>query len=195
SDRVSQYLIRRVIYRDDLPNDVAEVVFRILLFKLFNRIETWELLEKHLGPLTHTRYSFRRYDQVLKRAMARGESIYSAAYIMPSGGSLGYKRKHQNHLTLIERMMASNLPRHLAEARSMEHAFDLIRAYPTIGDFLGYQYVTDLNYSMVTNFTEMEFVTPGPGAIDGIHKCFADIAGRTEADVIRFMADRQEIEF
>ena len=46
SDRVSQYLIRRVIYRDDLPDDPAEVVFRILLFKLFNRIETWELLEK-----------------------------------------------------------------------------------------------------------------------------------------------------
>ena len=46
SDRVSQYLIRRVIYRDDLPDDPAEVVFRVLLFKLFNRIETWELLEK-----------------------------------------------------------------------------------------------------------------------------------------------------
>src|SRR5438128_1235810 len=30
SDRVSQYLIRRVIYRADLPDDPAEVVFRIL---------------------------------------------------------------------------------------------------------------------------------------------------------------------
>ena len=50
SDRVSQYLIRRVIYRDDLPDDPAEVVFRVLLFKLFNRIETWELLEKAVGP-------------------------------------------------------------------------------------------------------------------------------------------------
>ena len=60
SDRVSQYLIRRVIYRDDLPNDPAEVVFRILLFKVFNRIETWELLEKHVGQVTHAEYSFKR---------------------------------------------------------------------------------------------------------------------------------------
>jgi hypothetical protein len=30
--------------RDDLSADPAEVVFRVLLFKLFNRIETWELL-------------------------------------------------------------------------------------------------------------------------------------------------------
>lgn len=45
SDRVSQYLIRNVIYRADLPNSPSEVFFRILLFKLFNKIETWQLLE------------------------------------------------------------------------------------------------------------------------------------------------------
>lgn len=46
SDRVSQYLIRNVIYREDLPRDADEVVFRVLLFKVFNRIETWELLDR-----------------------------------------------------------------------------------------------------------------------------------------------------
>src|SRR5439155_23738355 len=66
---------------------------------------------------------------------------------------------------------------------------------PTLGDVLGYQYVTDVNYSRVTNFTEMEFVIPGPGAIDGIRKCFADTGGLNDAEVIRFMADRQELEF
>lgn len=192
---MSQYLIRRVIYRTDLPSDPTEVVFRILLFKLFNRIETWELLENAVGPLTYAGYSFKQYDQVLSRAMARGQKIYSAAYIMPSGGSLGHERKHRNHLTLIERMIAGELPTRLAEAGSMQRAFNLIRAYPSIGDFLACQYITDVNYSTVTNFTEMEFVVPGPGAIDGIRKCFIDTGGLSDADVIRFMADRQESEF
>ena len=58
SDRVSQYLISRVIYRDDMPGDAAEVVFRVLLFKLFNRIETWELLEKAVGTVTYAGFSF-----------------------------------------------------------------------------------------------------------------------------------------
>jgi len=195
SDRVSQYLIRQVIYRDDLSNDFAEVVFRVLIFKLFNRIETWELLERALGPVAYADFSFKRYDQALTRAMKRGEKIYSAAYIMPPGGSLGHERKHRNHLTLIERMMADELPIRLAEAGSMQRAFDLLRSYPTIGDFLAYQYVTDINYSPVTNFTEMEFVIPGPGSIDGLRKCFADTGGLNNAEVIRFMADRQEIEF
>lgn len=195
SDRVSQYLIRRVIYRPGLPDDPAEVVFRILLFKLFNKIDTWELLEQALGPPTVKGFSFRRYDQVLSRAMDRGQRIYSAAYIMPSGGSLGHERKHRNHLTLIERMLRGELPARLADAGSMRAAFGLIRSYPTIGDFLAYQYVTDINYSTVTDFTESEFVVPGPGAIDGIRKCFAATAGVSDADVIRVVADRQEAEF
>ena len=52
SDRVSQYLIRNVIYRDDLPESVDEVFFRIVLFKLFNKIETWTALESALGSIT-----------------------------------------------------------------------------------------------------------------------------------------------
>ena len=60
SDRVSQYLIRNVIYRDDLPMSPHEVFFRILLFKLFNKIETWELLERAIGPDHFRGLSLRR---------------------------------------------------------------------------------------------------------------------------------------
>src|SRR5437764_10315765 len=67
SDRVSQYLLRRVIYRDDLPDDPAEVVFRTLLFKVFNRIETWEMLEAAVGPIVFSDYTFDRYERVLTR--------------------------------------------------------------------------------------------------------------------------------
>ena len=195
SDRVSQYLIREVIYRRDLPSEPEEVVFRILLFKFFNKIDTWRLLERLLGPLTYREYTYKGYDRVLHTAMDRGATIYSAAYIMPSGGSLGHTKKHRNHLTLLERMMAGELPARLVDAGSMKVAFDLIRAYPTIGDFLAYQYVTDINYSEVTDFAEIEFVIPGPGAVDGIRKCFLSTGGLSDSDVIRFMAERQEVEF
>src|SRR6266851_1295327 len=62
SDRVSQYLIRRVIYRSDLPASDDEVFFRILLFKLFNKIETWQLLERALGGIHYAEYRFDRID-------------------------------------------------------------------------------------------------------------------------------------
>ena len=195
SDRVSQYLIRNVIYREDVPNTPTEVVFRILMFKFFNKIETWERLERALGPITFADYEFKRYDAVLSDAMARGLRIYSAAYIMPPGSSaFGCKAKHQNHLKLLEMMMAEALPQKLASARTMQKGFELLRAYPTIGDFLAYQFITDVNYSEATDFSEMDFVIPGPGARDGMRKCFADPGGLSDAELIRLMADRQEEE-
>lgn len=197
SDRVSQYLIRHVIYRDDLPSSPREVFFRIILFKLFNKIETWELLEQSFGAITFADYRFAPYDEVLAGAMRDGRRIYSAAYIMPPGrGSFGRAAKHQNHLLLLERMMADRLPESLAmETRSMQEGFEKLRAYPTIGDFLAYQFITDVNYSEITDFSEMDFVIPGPGARDGLRKCFADSGGLNEPELIRLMADLQEQEF
>ncbi|MDH0735741.1 nucleotide kinase domain-containing protein [Achromobacter spanius] len=196
SDRVSQYLIRHVIYRNDLPQSPSEVLFRTLLFKLFNKIETWKLLEHTFGEITFKNYKFEHYDKVLSQAMKAGGRIYSAAYIMPPGGSaFGYTAKHQNHLRLLERMMADDLAGQLAQLKKMQTAFELLKSYPTIGDFLAYQFATDINYSEVTNFSEMDFVIPGPGARDGLRKCFSDSAGLNEAELIRLMADNQEREF
>ena len=196
SDRVSQYLIRRVIYRDGAPAEVKEVFFRTLLFKLFNRITTWERLIHELGELSWSAYRFEDYDRVLSAALARGERLYSAAYIMPSGGKTTAAahggRKHRMHLRLLETMMRDGLPARLAECTSMGQAFSLLRAYPTIGDFLAYQYATDLNYGAVTNFDEMSFVVAGPGARDGLRKCFADFGGLGETDLIKLITGRQE---
>ena len=194
SDRVSQYLIRHVIYEgDDSPE---EVFFRIILFKLFNKIETWEFLKVNLGNISYADYSFPEYDQLLSGALSSGTRIYSAAYIMPSGKtSFGYPQKHRNQLMLLERMMEDEMPYRIADASSMRQAFELLRSYPTIGSFLAYQFVTDLNYSGLTDFSEMEFVAPGPGAMDGIRKCFTDMGGLNESDMIRVVADRQEQEF
>ena len=51
SDRVSQYLIRNVIYQGD--QSAPEVFFRTILFKLFNKVETWDLLQGRLGPIAY----------------------------------------------------------------------------------------------------------------------------------------------
>lgn len=196
SDRVSQYLIRNVIYRNDLSREPREVFFRILLFKVFNRIETWELLERHFGAIEFKGYSFRAYDEVLKRALERQERIYSAAYIMPPGSSaFGHRLKHQNHLRLIEAMIGESVPEKLSATRRMQDGFELLRSFPTIGDFLAYQFITDINYSELTDYSEREFVVPGPGARDGIRKCFSSLGGLTEVEAIRMVTESQEQEF
>jgi thymidylate kinase len=194
SDRVSQYLIKNVIYKGDQTPD--ELFFRILLFKFFNKVATWELLTKELGHLSFADYSFQRYETILSRAIEAGTRIYSAAYIMPSGGaSTVSRRKHHMHLKLLQQMMHDELPARLVDVPSMKGAFELLRSYQSIGDFLAYQFVTDLNYSPLLNFSEMDFVVPGPGARDGIRKCFAELGGLNESELIRVVVDRQQAEF
>jgi hypothetical protein len=41
----------------------------------------------------------------------------------------------------------------------------------------------------------MEFVVPGPGARDGMRKCFDDLGDYSEADAIKWVAERQAQEF
>jgi alpha-glutamyl/putrescinyl thymine pyrophosphorylase clade 1 len=192
-DRVSQYLVSQVI---PVGGDAfEEIFFRVVLFKLFNKIETWQLLCREVGWPTWAEYRFERYDQSLSAAMARGERLYSAAYIMPSATRWGEHRKHRNHLRLLESMMHDRLPERIANASSMATAFTALREQHSIGDFLAYQLVTDLNYSPLCNFDEMEFVMPGPGARDGIAKCFRSLGDMSEPDVIRWVADTQEEQF
>ncbi len=192
SDRVSQYLIKNVIYSKHWS--LQDTVFRILLFKLFNKIETWKLLETHFGEVSLKTFSVNDYARVLQAVMDKKKSIYSAAYIIPSGPKEKYlgKRKHEFHLTLLKDLMRGDFLNDLVDCKTMRSAYQRILEIESLGKFLAYQFVTDINYSDYFNFSEQEFVVPGPGAQDGIRKCFSALGDYTEADVIYFMMDHQE---
>lgn len=196
-DRVSQFLVSNIIYRDVgsiLTDD--DRLFRILLYKIFNKIETWQLLEDSLGEISWRRYSFHEYDKVLSAAFHNGTSIYSAAYIMASGKSIfNCERKHQNHLKLLEYMMGNNITLRVVSSGSMAELYEVLKSYPLVGPFLAYQYATDINYSCLTNFSEEDFVVAGPGARDGITKCFVDRGSYSDEDIIRAMMENQDVEF
>jgi hypothetical protein len=192
SDRVSQYLIRNVAYQG--PQTPEEIFFRIILFKLFNKIETWELLQSRLNELTWKHANLEGISAVLNEAFHQGTRIYSAAYIMPSGGK-SFARKHDAHLNLLASMMNDEVPRRISGLPSMSAAFSLLRSYPMLGDFLAYQFVIDLNYSTLSNFTESEFVVAGPGARDGIRKCFPDLPLSMASDAIQAVFLSQSREF
>lgn len=193
SDRVSQYLIANIVRGADAPAQPADVVFRTLLFKIFNREDTWEHLETRVGPVSWATFDFDRYRTALDEA-ARNGPIYSAAYLMPPP-RLGEDRKHANHLRLLEMMMRDGLVDHVLSARSLRGLYESLVAYPGLGPFLAFQYAIDLNYSDVVAFDENDHVVAGPGAKDGIRKCFGRDALGIEADVIRYMVDTQEMHF
>ena len=91
--------------------------------------------------------------------------------------------------------MRRGLRRRLETAASMADAFHLLRRHPGIGDFLAYQLIIDIDYSTLIDFDEMDFVIAGPGARDGICKCFGPEARGVEAELISYMSNTQEQHF
>ncbi|MCF2149283.1 hypothetical protein IQ276_023205 [Desmonostoc muscorum LEGE 12446] len=197
SDRVSQYLIKNVIYDDNRSKNQEEVILRILLFKIFNKIETWEYLEKQLGEyITLSNFDLNLYSNILQEAMNLGHVIYTSAYMSCASKEFGYDKKHQNHLALIDKMVVQDrVDKRIVKAKHFEDVFQIIQEYPLLGKFMAYQLATDINYSEIINFDENSFTIAGPGAERGINKCFLDTEGKTYTDVIHWMTENQEKEF
>lgn len=195
SDRVSQYLIKNVIYNGHKYND-KDMIFRIILFKIFNKESTWELLVSKMGDIKLHNFDFNKCQKILEKATLNNIKIYNDAYISCPTKAFGFDKKHENHLALLHKMfIEDNLPEKIINSKSMEEAFHHLKAYLLIGNFMAYQLITDINYSEVTNFTETEFTVVGPGSIRGIKKCFYDIGEMSKEEVIKLMYEHQEEEF
>ena len=195
NDRVSQYLLKYVIYNGKKYNK-EDIVFRILLFKIFNKESTWELFINSFGDVVLENFSKEKYSKVLDEAREKGEKIYNDAYISCANKAFGYDKKHDNHLALLDKIF--NLDKaHLdiLNAKTMEEAFNILKNYPLIGNFMAYQLVTDINYSDVVNWREDEFTVAGPGSLRGINKCFESKGDLSNEDIIEYMYENQEKEF
>ena len=189
SDRVSQALIGVAYTRDDFSAE--DLFLRIVLFRLFSRPATWELIETEAGLLTAGNFDEEQIGGVLDRAFEEGCRLYTAAFILCANNAFGHRRKHRNHLALVAAMLDAGLPARLAEASSLRAVYELLVKWPLIGPFMAYQLAIDLNYSPLLDFDENEFTVPGPGALRGLRKVFVGLGDLSPADAVHWLVDYQ----
>src|SRR5258708_8111168 len=77
ADRVSQFLIKEVIYEPTASTHPEEVVFRILLFKLFNSIPAWEVLKPKFGIPSWHGFNEQAYAAELGSAWTNAAKIWN----------------------------------------------------------------------------------------------------------------------
>lgn len=194
-DRVSQYLIKNVIYSDEKFSD-KDVLFRIIVFKIFNKSETWEYLESEIGEISLENFNLKHINNAL---LARKVSnpIFNNAYMMTGTHSLynHLNYKHEKWLQMVkDELIGQSVIDKIIDATSLSDTFYHLRGCSFIGDFLAYQYAIDMNYSNVINFSEDSFVKAGIGSIRGIKKCFgnASSASYSNEDIIKFTQENFE---
>lgn len=187
-DRASQYLIRNVIYNEEAKNlSEEDALFRILIFKVFNRIDTWEFIEANIGIISLKTFDAILFSKLLSERIAL-RPIFNSAYLMTGSHKdyLQYPSKHERWLRMIdEKFIKEKLFFKIIKSTSLQEVFETLQKCPFIGDFLAYQYAIDFNYSEVINFDENSFVKAGIGAIRGIKKCFENANRYNNEDLIR----------
>jgi hypothetical protein len=196
ADRVSQYMIRDVAYRED-ESSLDDRAFQIVAFRTFSKISTWESLKSFLGGAPRIeQLESGEFERALDQTRAEQGGLYTGAFILCATNAYGRTTKHLNHVELFRDMFVRNdLGRQIREAPSLEAVYDLLHAYPLMGDFMSYQIAIDLNYSNLIDFSENDFTRPGPGALRGLKKVFLNLGGYTPEQTIMWMVERQEQEF
>lgn len=193
SDRVSQFLIKNVINSNKFTSE--DTLFRIFLFRLLNRIETWLSLEEKLGEISLKSFVFEKYSSALED-IRLSEPIYGNAFILCANKAFGYDKKHQNHLALLDLVFnKKKIVKEILVSKTLKVLFENLRSLPLIGNFMAYQIAVDFNYSDVFSFDENDFTIAGPGAERGIKKCFIDTDGKSSEFIIQYMVENQEKEF
>ena len=178
-DRVSQFLLKEVIYSKK-EYGLEDTVFRILYFKIFNLPSTWVESEKHFGEVSLSTFDFQKYSEFLTN-LKKSQPIYNSAYIMCANKVYGFDHKHENNLFLLNKMFREDdLPSKLSGCKTFKESFNIIVSYPLIGNFLAYQYTSDLNYSSHFNWDDNSFTVAGPGSKRGIKKVFGNVKNYEE---------------
>ena len=186
-DRVSQYLISHVIYQDGARFTPEDVLLRILVFKIFNKIETWDYIKTMYGDICVEHFDVEKICRLLSQKQ-KDSPIFSNAYMM-TGCHRRYDylpSKHAKWLQMVkDEFIGEGVVNKVLKADSMESVFNLMKQCSFVGEFLAYQYTIDFNYSPYVNFDENSFVKAGIGAIRGIKKCFISIGDDYE-DAIKY---------
>jgi hypothetical protein len=195
-DRESQACIRIVNSGPSLDS-FEEQFFRTVSFKTFNLDSTWQKLTAGLGEEPRlSNFDLDRYCSILPV-----KGIYSNAYYGAypctdvEWEAIGLNREKKAakkfHLRVVQMMIEQEIPAKALAAQSLDQIAALLQSYPRIGDFKAGQFALDLNYGPYLHLSVDNFVIAGPGARNGIDRCFS-ARGQRYDEVIRLVCQYQD---
>ena len=169
-DAGTKYLIENIIGAGP-PRDV---IFNVYLYRLLNRPESYDAA----GGFTRVdEFDADDTIQRLREYRENGNPVFSSAYRIPAHKFAESESKIVNVLKgIIEADVQNSIDDYadrIENANSLEAVHEICCEVRGIGDFIGYEIVTDLNYGFLP-FHENDFVNIGPGAESGLKYIFGD---------------------
>lgn len=181
-DRETKWLVEHITNNPDISYE--DKVLNTVLFRLYNRHETAELLGLPIRFSEMSRWDPDWYVSTLEAARIEdpGIAFFTTAFI-----TAGLKRLVKSYipagrpklaelgvLYFVLRLRKDGFLDRLEQCKTQRQAYRVIKAYDGIGVFLAYQLFVDLTYIEEFPFSENDFVMAGPGCISGLMLLFDD---------------------
>lgn len=198
ADRVSQDLIRQ-LYAENAASK-ADLVFRAIAYRTFSVPATWHRIVQELGRQPRIADLDDGSFGKAVEAARQSQTLYTAAFMLPSPAG-AYKasddnRKHAAHLRQFEDMfLRRELGDRVSSAPSLQDVYEALLGFDMVGEFLAMQMAIDINYSTAVDFSENDFIFPGPGAVRGLAKVFRSLGDSTPQQAIMWMVEHQDEQF
>ena len=191
-DRNTKWVIEHVCHNSRLK--FSHKVLNIILFRVFNKIHTAELLGI---PIADPRkIDVEAMAQHVEQSYSKDETPFTGAYLC-SGMKLGFKHytgsddSVQASLLLLQDMTDHRIWHEIEQATDPAGVIDCLQAYPGLSDFMSYQIFVDLTYTPEFRFSENEFTIAGPGARSGCKWLFKPdmVKGYSHEELIFWLRD------
>lgn len=182
-DRNSQYLITNI---SNAVGDPRARFGQTYLFKMFNKIETWERLPEEYK---HT-FDCDAIAAWCAEQQSNGYKLFGNAYMMTSPRSPLYSTRHELYLASFKQI----LPHweRIMQSTTLEEPFELLKPLRGFGDFLAYQFAQDFAYGADHTVDVDAFVVPGPGCRRGMYRVFPTYSLELLPSILKCICRRQK---
>jgi hypothetical protein len=163
--------------RENIREPYAEhpqLAFLLGLARQINHPETLAEIFAEANPAK--RWDPERVRRVMNARAARGEKVYTGAYMLYGGNnaSLGTERDKPNFTTkiVLDPLYRARKVTDAAAAKSMEAAHRHLSQFQGWGGFMAYEVVCDMRYTRYgENWSDINtFAHAGPGAVRGLNR-------------------------
>lgn len=176
-----------------------EQVFNIIVYRMFNRIETWEAarfleINEDSGQVV---WEKKMAFEVWRNRMNAGLPLYTDAHMVcayehfPGADKLARFEYIFDGVTLV----LPTLMLMIDHAKSLEKIHKALTKIPGIGPFLAYEIAVDISYCDWNNLGEDEWANPGPGCQRGLKFLFEGLKTQDCLWMIRVLRQAQSKEF
>lgn len=167
-DRGTIWLKNHVL--DKFAGDDRELLFQITVYRLLNRVETFESVG---GVPTLKDYDRKKFRDALFVLRDAGERVFTSAHLTCPTHTAG-RAKIDEYLIAIDDMLTkfNSIFDEIKAAPSLKEVFQALNRIHCVGAFIAYEVCIDLMTSGVVPFDEDNWVNAGPGAKVGIDLIF-----------------------